>query len=85
MIPPFATERLSIRKLQLEDAPELSSVSTPDVAYWLAFMDGGLSLDAAQSLIAGQGQARDYYHGIYFYSIGRWKGPSSEPFAMWTA
>ena len=41
MLKPFTTERLVIRQLQIQDAPELARISdTPAVSQWMAFMEG---------------------------------------------
>ena len=53
MLKPFTTERLAIRQLQIQDAPELVRISdTPAVSQWMAFMEGGFPLEKAEALIA---------------------------------
>lgn len=53
MLKPFTTERLAIRQLELQDAPELAGISdVPAVSQWMAF--GGFPLEKAQALIASQ-------------------------------
>lgn len=69
MISPFDTERLLIRRLKREDAAELSAISPLEVTKWMSFMESGLPIETAEALIEGQGQAGDYFHGIYFYGL----------------
>jgi hypothetical protein len=57
LLPPFATTRLEIRQLQLQDASELAAISdTPAVSEWMAFMDGGFPVEKASALIASQSE-----------------------------
>jgi [ribosomal protein S5]-alanine N-acetyltransferase len=59
MLKPFTTERLAIRPLQIQDAPELSRISdTPAVSQWMAFMEGGFPLEKAEALIASQNHTK---------------------------
>jgi hypothetical protein len=48
MLKPFMMERLAIRQLELQDAPELAKISDiPAVSQWMAFMEGGFPLEKA--------------------------------------
>ncbi len=65
MLKPFTTERLAIRQLQIEDAPELAGISdVPAVSQWVAFMEGGFPLEKAQALIAGQNDTGEYFFAV---------------------
>ena len=65
MLKPFTTERLAIRQLQAQDAPELARISdTPAVSEWMAFMEGGFPLERAQALIAAQGDTKEYFFAV---------------------
>ena len=65
MLKPFRTERLAIRQLQVQDAPELARISdVPAVSQWMAFMEGGFPLEKAQALIASQDQTREYFFAV---------------------
>jgi RimJ/RimL family protein N-acetyltransferase len=65
MLRPFTTERLTIRQLQIQDAPELTGVSnTPAVSQWMAFMEGGFPLEKAEALIAGQSDTKEYFFAV---------------------
>jgi RimJ/RimL family protein N-acetyltransferase len=65
MLKPFTTERLVIRQLQIQDAPELTRISdTPAVSQWMAFMDGGFPLEKAEALIASQDQTKEYFFSV---------------------
>jgi [ribosomal protein S5]-alanine N-acetyltransferase len=65
MLKPFTTEHLAIRRLQIQDAPELSRISdTPAVSQWMAFMEGGFPLEKAQALIASQNDTKEYFFAV---------------------
>jgi len=65
MLKPFTTERLTIRQLQIHDAPELARISdTPAVSQWMSFMEGGFPLEKAEALIASQDQTREYFFSV---------------------
>jgi RimJ/RimL family protein N-acetyltransferase len=65
MLKPFTTERLAIRQLQVQDAPELARISdVPAVSQWMAFMEGGFPLEKAQALIASQDQTKEYFFAV---------------------
>ena len=65
MLRPFTTERLTIRQLQIQDAPELTGVSnTPAVSQWMAFMEGGFPLEKAEALIASQNDTKEYFFAV---------------------
>jgi RimJ/RimL family protein N-acetyltransferase len=65
MLKPFTTERLAIRQLQIQDAPELARISdTPAVSQWMAFMEGGFPLKKAEALIASQDQTKGYFFSV---------------------
>jgi [ribosomal protein S5]-alanine N-acetyltransferase len=65
MLKPFTTERLAIRQLQIQDAPELAGISdVPSVSQWVAFMEGGFPLEKAQALIAGQNATKEYFFAV---------------------
>jgi [ribosomal protein S5]-alanine N-acetyltransferase len=65
MLKPFTTERLAIRQLQPEDAPELSRISdVPAVSQWMAFMEGGFPLEKAGALIASQNVTKEYFFAV---------------------
>ena len=65
MLKPFTTERLAIRQLQIQDAPELARISdTPAVSQWMAFMEGGFPLEKAQALIASQNDTKEYFFAV---------------------
>lgn len=65
MLKPFTTERLAVRQLQIQDAPELARISdTPAVSQWMAFMEGGFPLEKAQALIAAQNDTREYFFSV---------------------
>jgi [ribosomal protein S5]-alanine N-acetyltransferase len=65
MLRPFTTERLTIRQLQIQDAPELTGVSnTPAVSQWMAFMEGGFPLEKAEALIASQNGTKEYFFAV---------------------
>jgi [ribosomal protein S5]-alanine N-acetyltransferase len=67
MLKPFTTERLAIRQLELQDAPELARVSdVPAVSQWMAFMDGGFPLEKAEALIASQNDTKEYFFAVRF-------------------
>jgi ribosomal-protein-alanine N-acetyltransferase len=62
MLKPFMMERLAIRQLELQDAPELAKISDiPAVSQWMAFMEGGFPLEKAEDLIASQDQTKEYF------------------------
>jgi RimJ/RimL family protein N-acetyltransferase len=62
---PITTERLAIRQLQVQDAPELARISdVPAVSQWMAFMEGGFPLERAQALIASQNHTREYFFAM---------------------
>jgi [ribosomal protein S5]-alanine N-acetyltransferase len=65
MLKPFTTERLAIRQLELQDAPELAKISdTPAVSQWMAFMEGGFPLEKAEALIASQDETKEYFFAV---------------------
>ena len=65
MLQPFTTERLAIRQLVLQDAPELARISdVPAVSQWMAFMEGGFPLEKAQSLISSQDHTKEYFFAV---------------------
>jgi RimJ/RimL family protein N-acetyltransferase len=65
MLRPFTTERLAIRQLELQDAPELARISdVPAVSQWMAFMEGGFPLEKAQALIASQNDTKEYFFAV---------------------
>jgi [ribosomal protein S5]-alanine N-acetyltransferase len=65
MLKPFTTERLAIRQLQIQDAPELARISdVPAVSQWMAFMEGGFPLEKAQALIASQNDTKEYFFAV---------------------
>jgi RimJ/RimL family protein N-acetyltransferase len=65
MLKPFTTERLAIRQLELQDAPELARISdVPAVSQWMAFMEGGFPLEKAQALITSQDQTKEYFFAV---------------------
>lgn len=65
MLKPFTTERLAIRQLELQDAPELVRISDiPAVSQWMAFMEGGFPLEKAQALIASQNHTKEYFFAV---------------------
>jgi [ribosomal protein S5]-alanine N-acetyltransferase len=65
MLKPFTTERLAIRPLQIQDAPELSRISdTPAVSQWMAFMEGGFPLEKAEALIASQDHTKEHFFSV---------------------
>jgi [ribosomal protein S5]-alanine N-acetyltransferase len=65
MLKPFTTERLAIRQLELQDAPELARISdVPAVSQWMAFMEGGFPLEKAQALIASQNDTKEYFFAV---------------------
>lgn len=65
MLKPFTTERLTIRQLELRDAPELARISdVPAVSQWMAFMEGGFPLEKAQALIASQNDTKEYFFAV---------------------
>ncbi len=65
MLKPFTTERLAIRQLQVQDAPELERISdVPAVSQWMAFMEGGFPLEKAQALITSQDQTKEYFFAV---------------------
>jgi [ribosomal protein S5]-alanine N-acetyltransferase len=62
---PFTTERLAIRQLEPQDAPELARISdVPAVSQWMAFMEGGFPLEKAQVLIASQNGTKEYFFAV---------------------
>jgi len=65
MLKPFTTERLAIRQLELQDAPDLAAISdTPAVSQWMAFMEGGFALEKAEALIASQHLTKEYFFAV---------------------
>ena len=65
MLKPFTTERLVIRQLQIQDAPELTRITdTPAVSQWMAFMEGGFPLEKAEALIASQDRTKEYFFSV---------------------
>src|SRR5215213_8330633 len=65
MLKPFTTERLTIRQLELRDAPELARLSDiPAVSQWMAFMEGGFPLEKAEALIASQNDTKEYFFAV---------------------
>jgi len=65
MLKPFTTERLAIRQLQIQDAPELTRISdVPAVSQWMAFMEGGFPLEKAHALIASQNDTKEYFFAV---------------------
>jgi [ribosomal protein S5]-alanine N-acetyltransferase len=65
MLKPFTTERLAVRQLQAQDAPELARISdTPAVSQWMAFMEGGFPLEKAEALIASQNETKEYFFSV---------------------
>src|SRR3954469_10179313 len=65
MLKPFTTERLAIRQLELQDAPELAGISdVPAVSQWMAFMEGGFPLEKAQALITSQNDTKEYFFAM---------------------
>lgn len=65
MLKPFTTERLVIRQLQIQDAPELARITdTPAVSQWMAFMEGGFPLEKAETLIASQDRTKEYFFSV---------------------
>ena len=65
MLKPFTTERLAVRQLQIQDAPELAAISDiPAVSQWMAFMEGGFSLEKAEALIASQNDTKEYFFSV---------------------
>jgi [ribosomal protein S5]-alanine N-acetyltransferase len=65
MLKPFTTERLAIRQLEPQDAPELARISdVPAVSQWMAFMEGGFPLEKAQALIASQDATKEYFFAV---------------------
>jgi RimJ/RimL family protein N-acetyltransferase len=65
MLKPFTTERLTIRQLQVRDAPELAGISnTPAVSQWMAFMESGFPLEKAEALIASQNDTKEYFFAV---------------------
>jgi len=60
MLKPFTTERLVIRQLRVQDAPELAGISdTPAVSQWMAFMEGGFPLEKAEALIVRKNDTKE--------------------------
>jgi hypothetical protein len=67
MLKPITKERLVIRQLELQDAPELATISdVPAVSQWMAFMEGGFPLEKAQALIASQNDTKEYLSPVGF-------------------
>jgi RimJ/RimL family protein N-acetyltransferase len=65
MLNPFTTERLAIRQLQIQDAPELARISdTPAVSQWMALMEGGFPLEKAEVLIASQDLTKEHFFSV---------------------
>ncbi|WP_201834731.1 GNAT family N-acetyltransferase [Microvirga zambiensis] len=65
MLKPFTTERLAIRQLQIQDAPELAGISdVPTVSQWMAFMEGGFPLEKAEALIGSQNDTKEYFFAV---------------------
>jgi RimJ/RimL family protein N-acetyltransferase len=65
MLKPFTTERLAIRQLQIEDAPELARISdAPAVSRWMAFTEGGFPPEKAKALIASQNDSKEYFFAV---------------------
>jgi RimJ/RimL family protein N-acetyltransferase len=65
MLKPFTTERLAIRQLELQDAPQLAKISDiPAVSQWMAFMEGGFPLEKAEALIASQNDTKEYFFAV---------------------
>ena len=65
MLKPFTTERLAIRQLELQDAPELARISdVPAVSRWMAFMEGSFPLEKAQALITSQNDTKEYFFAV---------------------
>ncbi len=65
MLKPFATERLAVRQLQIQDAPELTRINdTPAVSQWMAFMEGGFPLEKAEALIASQNETKECFFSV---------------------
>ena len=65
MLKPFTTERLAIRQLEIQDAPELAGISDVlAVSQWMAFMEGGFPLEKAEALIASQNDTKEYFFAV---------------------
>jgi RimJ/RimL family protein N-acetyltransferase len=65
MLKPFTTERLTLRQLELRDAPELVRISAVSaVSQWMAFMEGGFPLEKAQALTASQNHTKEYFFAV---------------------
>src|SRR5919106_5192248 len=65
MLKSFTTERLTIRQLEFQDAPELAKISDiPAVSQWMAFMEGGFPLEKAEALIASQNDTKEYFFAV---------------------
>ena len=65
MLKDFTTSRLTVRRLQLSDAAELSAISdTPLVSQWMSFMNGGFSLKKAEALIASQETSNEIFFSL---------------------
>ncbi len=61
----FTTARLSICRLVMDDAPELTAISdVPEVSQWVIFMEGGFPLDKARALISAQQDLKEVFFAV---------------------
>jgi RimJ/RimL family protein N-acetyltransferase len=63
--PSFNTARLVMRRLVMDDAPELTAISdVPEVSQWMSFMEGGFPLEKARALIASQQNSNEAFFAV---------------------
>ena len=65
MFESFETARLVVRRLTMDDAPELTAISdVAQVSQWMSFMEGGFPLEKARAMIAAQSETRECFFAV---------------------
>ena len=61
----FETARLVVRRLTMDDAPELTAISdVAQVSQWMSFMEGGFPLEKARAMIAAQSETGECFFAV---------------------
>jgi [ribosomal protein S5]-alanine N-acetyltransferase len=65
MFESFETARLIVRRLTMDDAPELTAISdVAQVSQWMSFMEGGFPLGKACAMITAQSETRECFFAV---------------------
>jgi [ribosomal protein S5]-alanine N-acetyltransferase len=65
MFESFETARLFVRRMNMNDAQELTAISdVAEVSQWMSFMEGGFPLAKARAMIALQNERKETFFAV---------------------